>query len=164
MSQEQSLPQRKATDVLLDLEVKVDALISLIKSIDLNQKILSNKLNDVIKAQTNQSNNAQQPKFVVEAVQKSNPLQPQIVERPGTDPERNVPIFAEHSIPQIENPQEGNRRLSRPDYDDGNKARQQILKPVEIRVPDKASNTNAKNTVASAQLKETQPLKNISTG
>jgi len=38
---------RKASDILLDLEAKVDNLISLVKGLDFNLKILSNKVNSM---------------------------------------------------------------------------------------------------------------------
>jgi len=39
---------RKATDIILNLESKVDILLSIVRSQDLNIKILSNKLNSII--------------------------------------------------------------------------------------------------------------------
>jgi hypothetical protein len=38
---------RKASDIILELESKVDSLINLVRSLDLNLKILSNKINDI---------------------------------------------------------------------------------------------------------------------
>ena len=38
---------RKASDVLLDLEAKIDNLLNLVKSLDLNLKVLSNKINNI---------------------------------------------------------------------------------------------------------------------
>jgi hypothetical protein len=49
--------QRKASDVLLELESKVDVLISFVRTQDLNIKILSNKINSLIE----KSNNIQAP-------------------------------------------------------------------------------------------------------
>jgi hypothetical protein len=101
---------RKATDVLLDLEQKVDLLLNMFKTIDLNYKVLSNKLNQLIdvfdKMQKNNSVNP--PKFSIEAVQ-SSPLMSNF--KPS---EKQVPIFAEATVP-VENNPVGFRRTSRPE-------------------------------------------------
>jgi hypothetical protein len=38
---------RKATDVLLDLESKMETMLDLIRNLDLTSKLNSNKLNDL---------------------------------------------------------------------------------------------------------------------
>ncbi len=112
MSQE----PRKATDLLLDLESKVNTLLDLIRSQDLNNKIISNKLNDIIVRLEKQQTS--QPKFTVEAVQNiplpSPNLPPGFIQMPAGDPERNIPFMAENSLPQETSPK-GFRRNSRPE-------------------------------------------------
>lgn len=49
------MSERKATDVLLDVEAKVNALLSLMKSYDFNLKLLSNKVNSLIELIENKS-------------------------------------------------------------------------------------------------------------
>src|SRR5258706_16404837 len=113
---------RKATDVLLDLETKVTELLGIIRAQDLNIKVLSNKLNDVIGRLDKQQ--ATTPKFVVEAVQA--PLRASIVpptfdQIPAGEPERNIPVTAESKLPQAMTPQ-GFRRSSRPETYAGDNA------------------------------------------
>lgn len=100
---------RKATDVLLDLESKVNILLDLVRAQDLVIKVLSNKLNDVISRLDKRSN---PPKIVVETTT-ATPKQafPAI---PAGDPERTIPVVAELSLPQTNSPQ-GFRRNSRPE-------------------------------------------------
>lgn len=108
--------QRKATEVLLSLESKIDTLINLIVSESLNAKILSNKLNEVMTTLTALTKQANSPnKITVEAV---NTI-PKIITTPiqnfqPTDPERQIPIFADAKLPETDNPQ-GFRRTSRPE-------------------------------------------------
>lgn len=40
--------QRKASDILLDLETKIDHLVKLNSSLEFNQKVMSNKLNEIM--------------------------------------------------------------------------------------------------------------------
>jgi hypothetical protein len=107
---------RKATDVLLDLESKMDKVLDLIQNLDLINKLNSNKLNDVVARLDKQAEGA--PKITVEAVQNiplPNPnLPPGFKSLPAGDPERVVPFVAETSLPQEDFPQ-GFRRNSRPE-------------------------------------------------
>jgi hypothetical protein len=104
---------RKATDVLISLENKVDVLLGLVRSTDLNIKILSNKLNDVMKKMEEVQS---APRFTVETVQTATKpvMPPTFTQLPPGDPERNIPIMAESVIPQTSAPQ-GFRRTSRPE-------------------------------------------------
>jgi hypothetical protein len=97
---------RKATDVLIELESKIDTLISLIKTQDLNFKIISNKLNEIMEAAKKQS---EAPKFTA-ATPNTTPTFPP----PSLDPERYVRVSAESAIPSTNAP-EGFRRTSRPE-------------------------------------------------
>ena len=98
---------RKASEVLLDLEQKIDITLSIIRIQDLNIKILSNKLNNIIELLEKQDTEA--PKFTVEAIGSSR--------SPETMPEfteRQIPIYADTSL-QLETNPKGFRRTSRPE-------------------------------------------------
>ena len=118
---------RKATDVLLDLESKIDILLDIIRSQDLNIKVLSNKLNVLIENQ--QKNISTKPTMeIVNNFPKSQ-----------IDP-KNIPIFAEASLP-IENNPQGFRRTSRSEtYSEKVKVipKELEVKNAEIIVPKKA--------------------------
>lgn len=106
---------RKATDVLLEVESKVTALLDLARAQDLVIKILSNKLNDVIVRLDKQQ--AAPQKIIVETVQtpsKPSNMPPAFPQLPGGEPERTIPVTAEHALPQSDTPQ-GFRRNSRPE-------------------------------------------------
>lgn len=134
---------RKATDVLIDLESKVSMLLDIIRAQDLNIKVLSNKLNDVIGRLDKQQ--AGPPKIVVETVQ--TPAAPPIMpptftQIPAGDPERNIPVTAESKLPQTQVPQ-GFRRNSRPESYAGDHAylpnpqqqpQQEVKMPVQMPV------------------------------
>ena len=102
---------RKATDVLLDLESKVEVLLQIVKSQDFNIKLLSNKLNLLMDKLDKQP--VAPPKIMVEAVN-TNPMaiNPAIAE--PTVPEKNIPISSDFNIPSDNSPQ-GFRRTSRPE-------------------------------------------------
>jgi hypothetical protein len=95
---------RKATDVLLDIENKMDMLLSMIRSQDLNLKLLSNKLNIVMEKLEKQT--APTNKIIVEAVNTVTPNIP--------IDEKNIPVSPENSLP-IETSPQGFRRTSRPE-------------------------------------------------
>lgn len=100
---------RKATDVLLDIEGKVNNLLELVRVQDFDIKILSNKLNDVLTALNKQVSAPQ--KITVEAVQN---MSPALAQAQVKDPERNIPISASGALPQTDAP-DGFRRTSRPE-------------------------------------------------
>lgn len=122
---------RKATDVILELESKIDKVLGYLKSLDFNFKILSNRLNDALldKAQ------ATAPKITVEAIQNPLPKSPNFAQIPAGDPERNIPILSESALPQENSPQ-GFRRTSRPETFAGNNAHlsqtENIKMPLQI--------------------------------
>ena len=107
---------RKATDVLLDLESKLDTVLGLVRSQDLVIKVLSNKLNDVMSKMEKWQ--AGPPRVVVETVQSPHPqlanMPPGFTQLPAGDPDRTVPFAAENNLPQTDAPQ-GFRRNSRPE-------------------------------------------------
>lgn len=101
---------RKATDVLLELESKIDVALNIIRTQDLNIKLLSNKLNSILEKLEKQ--NSPTNKIVVEAV----------VTSPTTnDAEKTIPISSESQLPIDLNPQ-GFRRTSRPETFSGDNA------------------------------------------
>jgi hypothetical protein len=101
---------RKATDVLLDLESKIETLLGMIRSQDLNIKLLSNKLNLVMDKLEKQ--NVPSNKIIVEAV---NTVTPTIGE------EKRIPVSSENALPMEASPQ-GFRRTSRPETFSGDNA------------------------------------------
>ena len=124
---------RKATDVLLDIEAKLDTLLSIVKSQDLNMKLLSNKINSVIERLDKQPemksfiNRA--PQFTAEAVQA--PVPPHFVQPATPGDLKQIPIQAEYQLPMEENPS-GFRRTSRPETYAGDNA--YLRKPTEPQV------------------------------
>lgn len=102
---------RKASEVLLEIEHKLDQLMSIVRSQDQVIKILSNKLNTVISSLDKQS---AAPKIVVEAVNTTRAPAPMPMHVPGPLSEREIPISAESRLPLEEAPS-GFRRTSRPE-------------------------------------------------
>ncbi len=101
---------RKASDILLELEQKLDVALSIIRAQDLNIKILSNKLNTVI--ETLEKKSVDTPKVTVEAVStpRVTPFPVQVNSLEG----RSIPISSEDKLP-IETEPQGFRRTSRPE-------------------------------------------------
>lgn len=102
---------RKATDVLLDLESKIEILLQIVKSQDFNIKLLSNKLNLLMEKLDKQP--AAAPKIMVEAVNTSPMALNAAIAEPSL-PEKNIPISSDFNIPTDNSPQ-GFRRTSRPE-------------------------------------------------
>ncbi len=107
---------RKATDVLLDLENKVDTLLNIIKSQDLNIKVLSNKLNMLMEKMEKQTSAGafvnSTPQFTAEAINAAAPPHFATPQTPAAD--KQIPIFSEYQLPLEEAPV-GFRRTSRPE-------------------------------------------------
>jgi len=102
---------RKASDILLELEQKLDVALSIIRAQDLNIKILSNKLNSVIESLEKKS---VEPKITVEAIS-TKPIQiSPFQQAQQLDPERQIPVDAESRLP-LESEPKGFRRTSRPE-------------------------------------------------
>lgn len=102
---------RKASDILLELEQKLDTALNIIRTQDLNIKILSNKLNSILEALEKKT---AEPKVMVEAVNTARvPVSP-IQQMSQFDPERQVPVVAEAKLP-VEVEPKGFRRTSRPE-------------------------------------------------
>jgi len=127
---------RKASEVILSLENKVDILLGLVRSLDLNIKVLSNKLNQLLAKQETSS-----PKIVVEAANVALPA------LSSFNSERDVLISPEDSSLMEVNPK-GFRRTSRPETFSGddiylNRESKEAPKAEAIvpRPKDKPSNT-----------------------
>lgn len=105
---------RKASDIILSLEQKVDQMLKHISALDFNIKILSNKLNGVLEALP--QGKLQSP-MVVEApptpYTATSPLEPATVPVMQSTTQ-SFPILKEHSL-QVSKAPEGFRRTSRPD-------------------------------------------------
>lgn len=139
---------RKATDVLLGIEAKVNTLLGIVRSQDHLIKILSNKLNDVMD-QMKQGQSAA-PKFTVETTQVAPVLPPSIMppsfsQLPAGDPARNIPIVADMALPQTDSPQ-GFRRTSRPETFSGDNSylpRTGVQEPrMPVQMPQLPQKTN----------------------
>lgn len=123
---------KKATDILLELVSKVEMLLGIIRAQDLNIKVLSNKLNDVLARLDKQQ--AAPPRIVVETVQTppAPPMPLSFTQLPAGEPDRTIPIIAESRLPQDSAPQ-GFRRNSRPEtYADKKTAVQPALPPPPV--------------------------------
>src|SRR6266404_3914384 len=98
---------RKATEVLIELENKIDILLGIVRNQDLQMKVMSNKLTELLNKKQTEA-----PKIIMEAVNTMpiNTLPPQM----QLDPERNIMISPEDGLPMEEKPS-GFRRTSRPE-------------------------------------------------
>lgn len=106
---------RKATDVILDIESKLDTVLNIIKSQDLVIKVLSNKLNTLMEKIDKQPVSA--PKFTVETVNATNPF----IQPISVDVSKQIPISSDLNLPLEEFPT-GFRRTSRPETFSGDNA------------------------------------------
>jgi hypothetical protein len=133
---------RKATDVLIEMESNVRQLLDIVRAQDLNIKVLSNKLNELLGRLDRQD--AVRPKITVEAIQNV-PLPavnfpPAFPQMPAGEPERTIPVTAENRLPQENNPQ-GFRRTSRPETFSPEK---EIKMPIQMpKMPAPPPNPNA---------------------
>lgn len=159
---------RKATEVLLDLENKIEILLGIVKSQDLNIKVLSNKLNTLMEKMEKVPATA--PKITVEAVNTfgSNPFN----QAPVADTGKQIPVSSDFNLPVEESPT-GFRRTSRPETYAGDNA--YLTKPpktqvepkfptqipkmphAEIIVPPAALGRSVGQTFPSAKGKESTP-------
>ena len=152
---------RKATDVLLDLESKVEMLLQIIRSQDLNIKLLSNKLNIVIEKIEKQP--VTTPKIMVEAV---NNIPQTPVQQLNSISDNQIPISADFSVPTETSPK-GFRRTSRPETFSGDdmylnreperKLPLQIPNSVVNKIPNKLSD-NAEVIVNDTSFQERLPV------
>lgn len=107
---------RKASEVILKLEEKLDVALGLIRAQDLTIKILSNKLNSILEVLERKAADA--PKFTVEAINNTRPPAPQMVspfqQTIPVEPDKQIPVSAEFKLP-LESEPKGFRRTSRPE-------------------------------------------------
>lgn len=102
---------RKATDVILSLESKIEVLLSIVRNQDLNIKLLSNKLNSLLDKLDKIENTPSEPKVVIEAV---NTLPLNQAKQNIFQEEKNVEIETDFTLKVDQTPQ-GFRRTSRPE-------------------------------------------------
>lgn len=133
---------RKATDVLTSLEHKVDTLLGIVRTLELNIRIVSNKLNDLL-----EKNQESIPKIKVEAVDVS-----------YINPENKL---------ELENNPKGFRRTSRPETFSGDNS--YLQKPSEVKktpeqntvlVPPEAMKNNVFIPEQQVPLKQEQLIQN----
>lgn len=148
---------RKATDVLIEMESNVRQLLDIVRAQDLNIKVLSNKLNELMVRLDKQE--AARPKITVEAIQNV-PLPainfpaafPQL---PAGEPERNIPVTADAQLPQESSPQ-GYRRTSRPETFS---PEQEIKMPIQMpKMPASPPNPNAMKPPPGRSAPEPTPM------
>lgn len=106
---------RKATDVLLEIEAKIDSLIKRLDASDLNIKVVSNKLGEVMRTLDKLQAPSLQ-KATIEAIQQPISNQAAVIfgQVPTQDLARSIPVTAESKLSVDETPQ-GFRRSSRPE-------------------------------------------------
>lgn len=121
---------RKASEVLLELESTLKSLVSLVRAQDLNIKVLSNKLNNLMQALEKQA--AAPSKITVEAVNTfpTSPFQ----QMQTLDPERQIAISSDSKLP-LETSPKGFRRTSRPETFAGDNAYLPNAKDVQPKFP-----------------------------
>lgn len=120
---------RKASEVLLELETKLDILLGIIKAQDLNNKIISNKLNAIMEKLDKQP--IAPPKITMEAANTVNPF----AQMAPVDPNKQIPVSADFNLPVEESPT-GFRRNSRPEtYAGDNAYLTKPPKPPEPKFP-----------------------------
>lgn len=103
-------PPRKASDVLLELETKVNQLLGLAKNQDLKLGLISNKLNAVMELMR-KAPVAPAPTFSAEVADEVFP----------SYQSKEIPVISEETLPQEHNPK-GFRRTSRPESYAGDNA------------------------------------------
>jgi len=131
---------RKASEIILAMENKIDILLGIVRSLDLNIKILSNKFN-----QLSEKREVLPPKITMEAVHIATPHVPlQSTFQP--DPERAIIIDPENNSFMEESPK-GFRRTSRPETFSGDNAYLPLPKELpkaEVIVPNRETSAQSK--------------------
>jgi len=151
---------RKATDVLLDLESKIDSLLLMVRNQDLNLKLISNKLNILIEKIEKSEKPELKEKFIVEAIDNSRKL----------EEEKSIVVDSDFNLQLAENPV-GFRRTSRPEtYESDDSYLQKEVKfPVQIPkqdvkdfVVDHSKNDPNKQETSFKNYEEKEHINNVS--
>jgi hypothetical protein len=123
--------ERKASDIILELENKIDILLGLCRTQDLNIKILSNKLNSVMELLNKKEN-----KITIETVNTSTSTPV-------------IPISAESTLPMESFPK-GFRRNSRPETYEGDNSYLPNVEEVKfpVQLPNKPAEVVIPNHIA----------------
>lgn len=109
---------RKISDVMLELDRKVDLMLKLLQSQDMTNKILSNKLSEVISRLDSLAvlEAKIQPQFTVETTQTAPNFTSTIKQQMQQEPDRFIPISAEDTVLIDHQPESSSsRRTSRPE-------------------------------------------------
>lgn len=148
---------RKASEVLLELEKKLDIALNIIRAQDLNIKILSNKFNAVLEALEKQSSAPPPPapllpKFMAEAVNTSRQQMQvyQFQQLGQIDSERQVPVSSEDVLPLDTSPQ-GFRRTSRPETFEEDTSYLKPQKPQQPPTPTPVAQAKRQNAAPSGR-------------
>jgi hypothetical protein len=158
---------RKASDILLNLETKIESLTKIISAQELNIRILSNKLNALMQSIDKM---VVAPKISVETAFAPIPTVSMFQSNPILDPERQIPILSEGSLPLEISPQ-GFRRSSRPETfqgDDSYLKKPETLVKFPVQIPDVVVPVQATikqpvapqttHTKATKQIRDTQNI------
>jgi len=150
---------RKASDVLLALESKIESLLGIIRNQDLKIGIISNKLNTVMELLKNAP---KEFKSITDDVS--------FPSYSASTDDRNIPVSSEVTLPQENNPK-GFRRTSRPESYAGDNAQlpkqpkntQTIKPPVKAEVIVPAEFTSKPVSVQAPLQPKTQEQANKNT-
>lgn len=115
---------RKASEVILDLEDKINKLLGLVQAQDLTMRVLSNKLNSLMEKLDKPTATAS--KIMVEAVNTA----PNSFNQ-TSNPEKALPISSDFNLP-VEDSPTGFRRTSRPETYAGDNS----YLPVQPKTPE----------------------------
>jgi len=151
---------RKASQVLLELEAKIDNLTNLVVSQNFANQLLSNKISELL--QSIKSQKTYLPNITAEAANTA----PQIPVSPmddfiSSDPEREFPVFAENKLPEVSDLL-GYRRTSRQDMQPENNLKQTNVAPHEENGSMQSQKLPiTREQVANIQKQEFQPKSQI---
>ena len=124
--------ERKATDVLLSIESKLESLLNHHRTQELNLKILSNKFNSLMENITSQLSDIKkptpQPKITIEAADVAN--------------SKNIPINSNFNLISDSNPI-GFRRTSRPEtFEERNSQPETTNQKIELKLDNQKEKEN----------------------
>ena len=157
---------RKATEVILDIESKLEHLTDIMMAVDLTIRTMSNKLNTLEQIVIQLSTIKAAP--IGPAISSANTvITPKILtpqgfpQMPSHVDARNIPISAEDALPQTNSP-EGFRRTSRPETYTNVKSEPKLAnataEAVALKPISKPGPVPAKTQFLEKQMPETKPL------